>query len=173
MLPMFGQSWSVFAPKPVDGDYQFWVRARVDSGDGLTTTEWVDSVNREMDMIHHNLFPARVAVAGYELASDYRGAWQKLDGEQQEIVELSYFEGIDWESRLAVELKARSKAISAEANDRTADFIECDELATAYATQVARALWGENVKKIQFKVGRQGYCAFCSAEQRNCQAPGF
>ena len=171
MLPMFGQSWSVFAPKPVDGDYQFSVRAQIDNGDGQTTTEWVDSVNREMDMIHHNLFPPRAALAGNQLASDYRGAWQKLDDEQKKIVKLSYFKGDDWDSRLAAELKARSTADSKKANNQTAEFIENEQIASAYATQVARALWGDNVKTVQFKVGRQGVVPFAQRNNENAERP--
>ena len=30
MLPMFGQSWSVFAPEPINGDYHFNVRAVIE-----------------------------------------------------------------------------------------------------------------------------------------------
>ncbi|MGP9784572.1 hypothetical protein CQ015_15910 [Arthrobacter sp. MYb221] len=171
MLPMFGQSWSVFAPKPIDGDYHISVRAQVDNGDGLITTEWVDSVNREMDMIHHNLFPPRAAVAGNQLASDYRGAWRKLDDEQQKIVKLSYFKGDDWDSRLAAELKARSMNDSAKARNSTANFIENEKIASAYATQVARALWGENVKNVQFKVARQGIVPFAQRNKEDAKRP--
>ena len=36
MIPMWGQSWSVFAPEPINGDYYFDVRARHSQSHGRT-----------------------------------------------------------------------------------------------------------------------------------------
>ncbi|HAY42585.1 MAG TPA: hypothetical protein DCY59_03110 [Micrococcaceae bacterium] len=83
----------------------------------------------------------------------------------------SHFKGDDWDSRLAAELKARSTADSKKSNNQTARFIENEEIASAYATQVARALWGENVKLVQFKVGRQGVIPFAQRNNENAKRP--
>lgn len=162
--PMFGQSWSVFAPKPIDGDYSFEVRAMLEDTSGKPSpTQWVDAVNLEMGMIHRNLFPARASLAGNQLASDYRTGWQKLNDRQRDIVKLGYFKGDDWTHRLAGELNERA-AKTGSSQKNTMSFVESERTASAYATQVAKALWGQEVRSVQFRVGRQGVIPF---EQRN------
>lgn len=164
MQPMFGQSWSVFAPKPIDGDYSFEVRATLEDANGKReATQWVDAVNLEMDMIHHNLFPPRASLAGNQLASDYRSRWQKLNDEQKNVVELGYFKGDNWSKRLGDELIERANQ-SGSSQKSTKSFIESERVASAYATQVAKALWGQDVSSVQFRAGRQGVIPF---EQRN------
>ena len=50
MIPMWGQSWSVFAPEPINGDYYFDVRAVVSTPDGgEETTDWVRATDVELD----------------------------------------------------------------------------------------------------------------------------
>ena len=53
MIPMWGQSWSVFAPEPINGDYYFDVRAVVSTPDGgEETTDWVRATDVELDCTH-------------------------------------------------------------------------------------------------------------------------
>lgn len=173
MMPMFGQSWSVFAPKPVDGDYSFEVRASiVDDAGEERTTAWIDPVKREMDMIHHNLFPPRAALAGDRLSSVYQNSWRKLNDNQQESVELSYFKGDDWTQRMTNRLNSQITKNSSNSKNRTADFLVAEKQASAYATQVAKAVWGdEEITRIQFRAGRQGVIPFSQRNDENAKRP--
>lgn len=173
MMPMFGQSWSVFAPKPVDGDYSFEVRASIlDESGKERTTDWIDPVKREMDMIHHNLFPPRAALAGDRMSSVYQNSWRKLNDKQQESVELSYFKGDDWTQRMTNRLNSQATKNSSSAKNRTADFLVVEKQASAYATQVAKAVWGdEEIIRIQFRAGRQGVVPYSLRNDENAKRP--
>lgn len=171
MQPMFGQSWSVFAPKPIDGDYSFEVRATLEDTNGRReATQWVDAVNLEMDLIHHNLFPPRASLAGNQLASDYRNKWQKLNDEQKNVVTLGYFKGDDWSTRLNDDLNERAIQ-STSSRKNTKSFIETERAASAYATQVAKALWGQDISSVQFRAGRQAVVPFERRNDPDAQRP--
>ncbi len=159
MLPWFGQSWSVFAPEPINGDYHLEVRANVGEGDDVTTTEWVDAVDVEWQMAHHNLFPPRAANLALQQASDFRAAYGELTDEQKDIAALNFYEGDSWLGREM----AAMKDIGDNTDDVTA-FIVAERYTDAYATQVATALWGDDVTQVQYRVWRQNIVPF---EQRN------
>lgn len=172
MLPMFGQSWSVFAPKPVDGDYSFEVRASTsEKAGGEYATEWVNASTKEMSMIHHNLFPPRAALAADHLASKYRTSWLKLNDEQKKAVELSYFKGDDWSERMDNRVTKLQTSNSKNSQRQTKEFLDLEERASAYATQIARATWGDEVKSVQFRVGRQGVVPFEQRNNKNAERP--
>lgn len=163
MLPMFGQSWSVFAPAPINGDYELQVRALVGEGDDLTETEWVDASQIETTSMHtHNLFPPRASTGGLQLASAVRGEWDDLSEDQQKVVELGFYKGNDWSDRLSFHLSEAGDAATA------AKYMNVDAKATAYATQVARAVWGDSVQAVQFKITRQNIVPF--EERHNAEA---
>ena len=79
MIPMFGQSWSVFAPEPINGDYRLQIRAVVTTDGEAHETEWVDATAAELTMHMHNLFPPRAAMTSNDVASRFKGAYDKLD----------------------------------------------------------------------------------------------
>lgn len=159
MIPWFGQSWSVFAPEPINGDYHLEVRAMVGSGEEAATTEWVDAVDVEWQMAHHNLFPPRAANLAMQQASDFRTAWSGLNEEQKRIATLNYFEGDDWLGR---EMAAMNSV--GENSHAVTKFIVAERYTDAYATQVARAIWGDDVDRVQYRVWRQNIVPF---EQRH------
>lgn len=172
MMPMFGQSWSVFAPKPVDGDYSFEVRATLAGENGKElTTEWVDSVSREMDMTHHNLFPPRASLAGDKLSSEYQKSWRSLNEVQKESVELGFFKGDDWTQRLSNRLTGQSTQKSKGTAKQTQEYLLAEKRATAYATQIARAKWGDNVVRVQYRAGRQGVVPFSQRNNDSAKRP--
>lgn len=166
MLPWYGQSWSVFAPEPINGDYKFEVRAIVEDGvddDGATTyvaTDWVDATDAELSMSKYNLFPPRAATLSTQQASKHLNLWKKLTPEQKEIVKLGYYEGDAW--------LARMRAALTEVGDQpqtVTDYIVQERYSAAYATQVAFAVWGEEgTTQVQFRVSRQNVVPF---EKRN------
>lgn len=176
MLPFFGQSWSVFAPEPINGDYHFNVRALLSDG---TETGWVSATDVELSMIRYNLFPPRAGIQSTELASAYKGAFDALEPLQRTVVGGNF--AIDgWEPGLRAALESQiGKGAEAEGADEPAkpNTEEIDELiaeerrASAYATQVARAVWGADVEQVQFRVSRQNIIPFAERHDPHAERP--
>ncbi|WGP08073.1 DUF5819 family protein (plasmid) [Bacillus subtilis] len=164
MIPLWGQSWSVFAPEPINGDYYFDVRAVVKTAAGdEEVTDWVRATDIELDHATYKLFPPRSAGLGIGVASDIKGSWEDLPNDQKAIVKLDYFKGDDSVDRLARKLKEYDDP------DRAVDeYLKSEQLATAYATQVAKAIWGEDVQRVQYQAARQNVVPF--AERNNPKA---
>lgn len=174
MIPFFGQSWSVFAPEPINGDYHFNVKAMVDEGGELVETGWVSATDVELSMIEYNLFPPRAGIQSSEVASKYKGAFDVLGQGQKNTVAES-FTGENWEADLRAALldgattDDGSDLLGDNADEPAVDAQIAEEhLSAAYATQVARAIWGESVQQVQFRVSRQNIIPF--AERNNPDA---
>lgn len=162
MIPFFGQSWSVFAPAPINGDLILKVRAEVHEDGKITTTKWIDASAAELSMSHHNLFPPRAANLATQQAMEYKNAYDALTPSQQTVVGYGYYKGDDW-------LKRYETSLTGIANsEQTKIFLQKERHTTAYATQVARAVWGDGVTYVQFQVSRQNVIPF--AERHNPDA---
>ncbi|WP_198671695.1 DUF5819 family protein [Desertihabitans aurantiacus] len=164
MIPMFGQSWSVFAPEPINGDYRLQVRATVVRDGAEVTTEWVDATAAEISMIQHNLVPPRAGIQSTELASRYRGTWQELTPAHREVVELGWYKD-DWQPRLETALLDLGDAADVE------DYLEVERVITAYSTQVAHAAFGDEVVAVQFLVSRQNVVPFARRHDADPERP--
>jgi hypothetical protein len=162
MIPFYGQSWSVFAPEPINGDLILKVRAEVVKNGKSTRTEWVDATAAELSMSHHNLFPPRAANLGTQQAMEYKTAYEALTPAQQKIVGLGYYKGRDWEKRLSAAITGSA------ATPAATTYLEKERHTLAYATQVARAVWGNDVVHVQFQASRQNVIPF--AERNNPKA---
>ncbi|WP_235020028.1 DUF5819 family protein [Ruania rhizosphaerae] len=165
MIPMHGQSWSVFAPEPINGDYRLQVRATLNRDGEEIETEWVDATAAELDMLTHNLFPPRAAITASQVASTFRGAYLDLDEEQEEIVALGYYNGDDWRPRLESALRSLGNG------GAVTEYMEAEELANAYATQVAYAMWGEDVTLVQFVISRQNVVPYGQRNEPDAERP--
>lgn len=166
MIPLFGQSWSVFAPEPINGDYRLQVRALVDDGGGEShTTPWVDATAAELALAQHNLFPPRGAIQSTELASRFKGDWDALNPDHKKVVELGYFKGADWEDRMGQKLNAYGKP------KVVTTYLASERIVTAYATQVAYATWGDSVVRVQFVVSRQNVIPFADRHDPDATRP--
>lgn len=169
MIPMFGQSWSVFAPNPINGDYRLQVRAVVDDDGAAATTGWVNATKAEMTMHMNHLFPPRAAMSSVDLASRFKGAWDKLNDDQEEVAKLGYYKGDDWQDRLSTAIADNA---GKKQNDSVASkYVELDRMASAYATQVAYAMWGEDVQQVQFVVSRQNVIPFGQRNNPDAKRP--
>lgn len=177
MIPFFGQSWSVFAPEPINGDYHFNVRAVIDENGEDVETGWISATDVELSMIRYNLFPPRAGIQSSEVASGYKGAYDALGRGQQETVARAFTDA-DWEASLRSELLAG--ATGDDGSDLTGDdadegqvdaYLAEDHRSTAYATQVARAVWGEDVRQVQFRVSRQNIVPFAERHDPDAQRP--
>lgn len=166
MLPMFGQSWSVFAPEPVNGDFYFEVRAQL--GDGRTETEWVRATDVEMAMTMGNLFPPRAGIMASELANKLKGRFEDLSTTKQQVV-AGPFTGDDWQQQLEQQLNGDT---AADKNDATVgEYLAQERMAAAYATQVARAMWGDDVTAVQYRAGRQNVIPFADRNAVDAERP--
>lgn len=162
MIPFFGQSWSVFAPEPINGDLILKVRAEVEKDGKLSTTDWVDATAAELAMSHHNLFPPRAANLGTQQAMEYKNSFDALTPAQQRVAGLGYYKGTDWEKRLSTSITNLAATPAAKT------YLEKERHTLAYATQVARAVWGKDVVHVQFQASRQNVIPF--AERNNPEA---
>ncbi|PSL36970.1 hypothetical protein CLV49_0573 [Labedella gwakjiensis] len=153
MNPLFDQNWSVFAPDPIDGNYALEVRATVIGDGGREVTEWVDATEAEQSMLAGTLLQARAGIVGHKQAMKYYTAYFDLSEEQRGVIADGYFEG-EWVERL------RSAVIEVEGESETVwTYLRQEWKATAYATQVARATWGDDVEQVQYRISRSNVVA--------------
>ncbi|MCS4276290.1 hypothetical protein M2390_001472 [Mycetocola sp. BIGb0189] len=165
MIPMFGQSWSVFAPEPINGDYKFEVRAWTSKDGGEPELhDWVDATAVELSMIRNNLFPPRAGIQTSELASTVKGRYDALTDEQRKVVALGYFKGDDSEARMSEALGGGGQNVAVN------NYLFADRMARAYATQVATALWG-TPDRVQFRVSRTNVIPFAERNNPDAKRP--
>lgn len=184
MLPLFGQSWSVFAPEPINGDYHLNVRAMVEDESGeVTETGWVSATDVELSMIRYNLTPPRAGIQSSEVASNYKTAFDDMEEVQRTIIGGDFV--VDqWEVGLAAALErqagadtkgdADEAAAEAAAEVNTAEIEQMlaeEHRTTAYATQVAKAVWGDGVTQVQYRVSRQNIVPFAQRHDANAERP--
>lgn len=167
MLPMFGQSWSVFAPEPINGDYHFNVRAVIEKDGEEVETGWVSATDVELSMIRYNLFPPRAGIQSSEVASGQMNAYNKLNADQQAVV------GLDFAKEGWEEWMVRSfEELPGDENPSTTAYMAEEHLSTAYATQVAYAIWGADaVVKVQYRVSRQNVIPYKDRNDPSAQRP--
>lgn len=150
MYPLFNQAWSVFAPTPVNADYYFDVRAvRITSDGEDETTEWVRASNVEYSRLKHNLFPPRSTLLSDRITSDMRVSWKSLNSEQKTVVNGNYYLEDNPRQRLEKQLSNYGSEKAGQT------FMKVDEVATSYATQVALAVWGDGVQRVQYRTSQQ------------------
>ena len=170
MIPLFGQSWSVFAPEPINGDYHFNVRATLDDG---SETGWVSATDVELSMIQYNLVPPRAGIQSSEVASSYKGVFDSMEEVDRSVI-AGDFAVDNWEVglRAALENQKSESGSSAEVRKSTIDKLMREEhRSTAYATQVARAIWGDKVQQVQYRVSRQNIIPFAQRHNPDAQRP--
>ncbi|WP_210603581.1 DUF5819 family protein [Brevibacterium oceani] len=166
MIPMWGQSWSVFAPEPINGDYYFDVRAVIKTDKGEEITQWVRATDVELDHSTYKLFPPRSAGLGIGVASDIKGSWEDLPDDQKAIVKLDYFKGDDSVDRLETKLGEYD-----DPKNTVSSYLESEHTATAYATQVAKAIWGDDVQRVQYQAARRNVVPFADRNDKNAERP--
>lgn len=152
MRPFFQQNWSLFAPNPVNAEDELLVRAQVtDPQTGeVRTTDWERPTLMEWTLVHHGPAPSRASRITSNLHRRVNSAWNDLSDQQQEIMAADYVDMEDWEP-LADDLV---DAQGGETSSRVANMVRADRVATGYATQFARAMWGEDVVAVQFQLRR-------------------
>ncbi|WP_166355451.1 DUF5819 family protein [Phytoactinopolyspora limicola] len=150
--PFFQQNWSLFAPNPVSSESELLLRARTEdpvTGD-IRTTEWVSPTQLEWSVVRGNPAPSRVSRLSANMHRRLNSAWNRLNDEQKEIVADDY-EDMDVWTPLADDL---IEAQGGQTSSRVATIVRADRVASGYSTQVARALWGDDVVAVQFRLQR-------------------
>src|SRR5699024_4869148 len=112
-------------------------------------------------------FPARAGMTSNDVSSRFKGAWDDLNDDQKEIVELGYYKGEDWRERMEEGLRANGDT------DAVSQYMEMERIAVAYSTQVAYALWGEDVVHVQFLASRQNVIPYAERNNPNAERPGI
>lgn len=152
MRPFFEQNWSLFAPNPVNAEDELLVRAQVvDSETGQTrTTDWANPTQLEWRLVLHNPAPSRASRLTSNLHRRVNTAWRRLNDRQKKIVAGDYEFMSDW-GPLAEDLIA---AQDGQTSAVVAGIVRADRVATGYATQYARATWGDGIRAVQFQLRR-------------------
>lgn len=165
MEPMFSQSWSVFAPNPMSGTYHLEVRAALAGAGAPEITEWVDATAAEYTFKYHQLAPGRASKTADILAQRFKDAHDALVSEQKPFVENNYFKD-DWQERFKKRLvdNQSSKA-------KTSTYLRLDRMVTAYATQVAHAVWDGEIERVQFRVTRTAPISFAKRHNPDAKPP--
>ncbi|NED97387.1 hypothetical protein G1H11_18990 [Phytoactinopolyspora alkaliphila] len=150
--PFFQQNWSLFAPNPVNSEDEILVRARLRdpaSGD-LRTTEWVSATGFEWTEVRGSPAPSRASRLSSNLHRRLNSAWNRLSDAQREIMAADYADMSNWKP-LAEDLIEEQ---GGESSSRVATMVRADRVATGYATQVSRAIWGDEVESVQIQLQR-------------------
>lgn len=167
MIPFFGQSWSVFAPEPINGDYHLNVRAVIDKNGVEEETGWVSANRAELSALTNHLFPPRAGIQSEQLASMHREAFLKLEEAQQTIL-AGDFKAADWEAGMREALLADGKnAVLVDG------YLAREHMTTAYATQVAKAVWGDEgeVLRVQYRISRQNVVVYAERNNPDAKRP--
>ncbi|MGO1878860.1 MAG: DUF5819 family protein, partial [Brevibacterium yomogidense] len=164
MLPLYGQSWSVFAPAPINGDHRLDIRAVVVENGEERVTDWVRATDVEISLSRHNLFPPRAANLAINVSSAHQSAYDDLNDDHEAVVAVDYVQD-EWQPRLEEDLESDDDDAAVNA------YLEAEEELAAYATQVAYAVWGENVARVQFQTTRQNVVPFAERNEPDAQKP--
>ncbi len=133
-------------------------------------TQWIDATDAEYKLQYHKLLQPRAAALASEQASDYKSAWNDLNERQQEVVSWGYWKGKTPKGRF--ERALRDAAHGDEDAEKAAGrFISKHAFTLAYATQAARAVWGDDVVRVQFEVYRQNAVPFAERNDPAAQEP--
>lgn len=149
VLPMFDQTWRVFAP---EADYQydlFDVRALVEDENGeLRETEWAEVTAREVaPAVLHNPFPSRTALMSTRLAGHVQQTFDDLSTTQQRIV------GEAGQDVGLAELERRLLDAATDDAERraVAPYIRTETATERFLSGVTGVVWGERAVALQFR----------------------
>ncbi|WP_435298423.1 DUF5819 family protein [Timonella sp. A28] len=129
-LPMFQQSWSLFAPEPLSAAYYLEVRAVPQD---LTESEWIDASQVELEGLHHNLLPTTATNITNKLASKVHRQILDLPDDQERAFSLHYHD--DAWNRITEE----ALGVGSIAPYDFESALLTDQATTAYATQFLKA----------------------------------
>jgi hypothetical protein len=163
--PMFDQNWSVFAPEPISANYELSVRAAELVDGELVNTKWVNASKTEVKLLRHNPLSPRAGYAAYAQALGTNLAYNKLTDAEQAVVAESYYEGDMWGQEFEEAMRAQGGSDEATVNA----YLKQEWVTVAYATQVAKAVWGDDVAYVQYSISIDNSVPFASRHDAGAQ----
>lgn len=149
MIPLFGQSWSVFAPNPGSTNQSLEVRALVDKDGVETETEWfsLTEFSTERDVQLHPI-PSRMYLNNYILADRYFDSAMAIPENIRDVAGRDYF-GDSWGDPLRNDLLA---AMGTTESANVDNFVNYELTVLGLVSEVAIARWGDDVTKVQVRI---------------------
>lgn len=145
MIPLFGQSWSVFAPNPGSVNQSLEVRAQI----GDTTTEWYSLTTRSAEHdVQGHLVPSRMYLNDFILADRFYDAALELPLAVRDRAGAD-LENDEWWLALEEDLRAAS---STDIDSKIESFLRYERTAMGLVSEVAIARWGSEVTAVQVRV---------------------
>jgi hypothetical protein len=163
--PMFDQNWSVFAPEPISANYELSVRSATMVDGELVNTEWVNASKTELKLLRHNPLSPRAGYAAYAQALGTNLAYKKLSEAEQAVVGQSYYEGDMWGQQLEDAMRSQGGSDEATVNA----YLKQEWVTVAYATQVAKAVWGDDALYVQYRISIDNSVPFASRHDDSAQ----
>lgn len=146
MIPMFGQSWSVFAPNPGSVNQSLEVRAMIDDS---VTTEWYSLTDRSThEDVQGHLIPSRMYLNDYILANRYYDAALAIPVEVRDVAGEEQT-GVEWWTDLEDDMLAAS---GVETDTRVSEFVLYERTVLGLVTEAAIGRWGEGVSMVQVRI---------------------
>lgn len=176
MLPMFGQSWAVFAPNPISVDHSFEVRARLrDDAGNVQNTGWIKVTDQELQKyVHHHLIPSRINLQTPTMASDLFKSNEKLSKEGQKAIAENLLAGGYGPTDNNPSWLATEKQLLKDSNSSTAAInqsVRDQRIATGLATVIAQTTTDKEVVAVQFRAVKQGVVSFENRHNPNVKRP--
>lgn len=153
--PYFQQAWSAIDPNSQRVDETLRFRAQVLNvkSSKKTITPWFDLTGTEDRSLTHNLAPARVHLINRRLATNLNATTFALNSAQLKIVNKDYVKVPV--SELAATLRKAGPYPGVVSN-----YMAYDQMTVQFLSLYAAAQTGDEVLKIQYKVGRRTVPAF-------------
>lgn len=158
VVPVFEQNWRLFAPDIRQREHSLEVRASVvDEAGEAQTTEWVDMVGLENQMVRANPSPPRMYLAARRVANRINAASGAMNTEQLQQAEANYISNPIsdlWPALLEAGGESPAATSTLEA------YLTFDEAATTLATSYGTNVWDGDVAHIQYRIASRALPAF-------------
>lgn len=153
--PYFQQSWSAISPNAQQIDETLRFRAQVLDVETSKKkiTPWFDLTSKEDRFRKYDLEPARVHLINRRLATNLNASMFALNATQRELVNKDYVKVPV--VQLAAKLQGAGSVPAAVSN-----YMTYDQMTVQFLSLYAAAQTGDEVLKIQYKVGRRTVPAF-------------
>lgn len=149
--PYFQQSWDGLDPRSQRVDEAFRIRAnvKVDGGQKMRVTPWIDLTKVEGGPLRHDVDPARVHVIARRLATNLNAVMFAFEPAQRKLVRANY---------ITTPISTLEQRLDAAGPDDTIvqTYLTYDQMATEFASMYASARWPDDtILEVQYLVGRR------------------
>jgi len=151
ILPMWDQSWGVFAPEADSAYDLFEIRGTLRVDGVERRTSWVKVTAREVVAnIRHHPFPSRTGLASTRLAAQVQTARSELSPAQQQIVTRADAKVTSDELASSLQAAATNQA----ERIRGTRFTSLEAVAEYYLSAIGDAVWGKGLVGIQYRTNK-------------------